>query len=409
MEEPPDILAVAESPTATPADGDDERGAYRRQWFLGVIGFVVVAVALGGLFFRVPYVALVPGAARDTEPLIEVEGIDAFPSEGELLFTTVRVRQRPNIWEYLWLQVDDDSEVVPEELILGDRTPEQNRQFNLELMNDSKSIAIAVALEELGYDAVTSDGVVIVDVQPGTPADGILVPGDTVVAIDANPVNHTGDLVALLAQVSPGDSIGLTVEPFPNPTPGLTSDESTSDKPDSDDSIYDKPDSDEVARHKVTVVLGAKEEDPDAAFLGVVLSDRVELQRDFGFLVDIDSGSVGGPSAGLAFTLAVLDQLTEGELTGGTMVAVTGTIDAGGRVGTVGGVQQKTAAVRDLGVEVFIVPAGLGEDELEKIEERAGDDLDIIPVATLQEALDALGGLGGEVDAVEEYAAANLS
>ena len=107
--------------------------------------------------------------------------------------------------------------------------------------------------------------------------------------------------------------------------------------------------------------------------------------------------------------MAVLDELTPGELTGGASVAVTGTIDASGRVGSVGGVVQKTAAVRDLGVDAFLIPAGLPEEELERVFERAGDDLQVIPVEDLDDALEALAGLGGEVTAVEEYAATNLS
>jgi PDZ domain-containing protein len=159
----------------------------------------------------------------------------------------------------------------------------------------------------------------------------------------------------------------------------------------------------------VTVELGARPDDPDSAFLGVALSDQAEPVDDLGFTVDIDSGSVGGPSAGLAFTLAILDALTAGELTGGATVAVTGTIDVAGRVGAVGGVVQKAAAVRDMGADLFIVPAGLPEGELAEVMDRAGDDLKVVPVDDLEQALAALAQVGGEVAAVEEFAASNLS
>ncbi|MCP3989830.1 MAG: PDZ domain-containing protein [Actinomycetia bacterium] len=344
---------------------------------------MIAAVVVGGMMLEVPYVALVPGSARDTEPLLVVEGLEAYPSDGELLLTTVRVRQRPNLWEYLWLKVDDDAEIVSEDVILSGRTPDENREFNLQLMNDSKSIAIAVALEELGYDSIKSDGVVIAELVEGEAAESVLELGDTVVAIDGEPVVTTSDLIDLLAQAEPGDEITLTVESF---VPGV-----------------------EVEPHEVSVVLGSKPDDPDTAFLGVGPTDRVDINRDFDFMIDIDTGAVGGPSAGLAFTLAVLDQLTPGELTGGATVAVTGTIDVGGRVGTVGGVVQKTAAVRDLGADVFLVPAGLPQAELDRITDRAGDDLEVIPVEDLDDALAALAGLGGEVDAVEEFAASNPS
>jgi PDZ domain-containing protein len=390
------------------------------QWVAAMVGFVVAAAIVGGLLFKVPYVALVPGSARDTEPLLEVEGIERFPSDGELMLTTVRVQQRPNLWQYLWLQADDDADVVAEELILGDRTPDENRELNLQLMNDSKSVAIAVALEELGYEAIKADGVVILSLVEGTAADGVLEVGDTVVAIDDEPIATTGELVDTLAELGPGDEIVLSVERFdPDARFGTDDDAGTGDGDGDGDGGGDEDgdgadsESDMVEPapelEEIAITLGSKPDDADAAFLGVEPTDRVELIDDFGFTVDIESGSVGGPSAGLAFTLAVLDDLTAGELTGGHTVAVTGTIDVAGRVGSVGGVVQKTAAVRELGADVFIVPAELAPEELERVRERAGDDLEIIPVATLEEALDALAGLGGEVDAVTEFAASHPS
>ena len=334
----------------------------------------------GGMLVEVPYIALVPGTARDTEPLLAVSGVDEYPSDGSVLFTTVRVRQRPNLWEYLWLGFDDDATVVPEEQILGDRTPEENREFNLSLMTDSKQVAVAVALEELGYDAITTDGVVVQQLVEDTPADAALELGDTIVAIDGQPVATTSTLVDILGGRAPGDEIELTVEGF-----GAS------------EAIV------------VSVSLAENPDNPGAGFLGIQPADRVRYGTDLDFTVEIDSGSVGGPSAGLAFTLAVLDQLTEGELTGGSKVAVTGTIRPDGSVGAVGGVLQKTAAVRDLGVDTFIVPAGLAPEELEAIMARAGDDLQIVPVENLDQALIALGDLGGDVAAVEEFAAGNLT
>lgn len=360
-----------------PETPEEARRSIRR-WVFGMVGFVVVAAVIGGLLLKVPYVALVPGSARDTEPLLAVDGIDEYPSDGELLLLTVRFRTRPNLWEYLWLRMDDDAQVVPEENIFGDRTPEENREFNLELMNDSKRVAVAVALEQLGYDAVRADAVVVQQIEAGEAADGILQPGDSVLAIDGEPTPDTETLVEILGSHVAGDEIDLLVEPF-----GA---EDTKD---------------------VQVVLGDHPEKPGTGFLGIRPADRLKFNDEFDFLVEIDSGSVGGPSAGLAFTLAVLDQLTEGELTGGRNVAVTGTINAAGQVGAVGGALQKTAVVRDLGVDTFIVPEALGEAELTEMVERADGEIEIIPVATVEEALDALAGLGGDVGAIDEFAAAN--
>ncbi len=372
----------SEPPLIAPWRPETEEEARRsvRRWVGGMVGFVLISAVVGGILLKVPYVALVPGSARDTEPLLDVEGIEQYPSEGELLLLTVRFRTRPNLWEYLWLRADDDAEVVPEENVFGDRTPEENREFNLELMNDSKQVAVAVALEQLGYDAVQTDAVIVQQVEAGEAADGILEPGDSILAIDDQPTIETGSLVDILGELEPGDEIDLVIERF-----GV---DGTDD---------------------LSVVLGDHPDKPGTGFLGIRPADRLKFNDEFDFVVEIDSGSVGGPSAGLAFTLAVLDQLTEGELTGGRKVAVTGTINAAGEVGPVGGVVQKTAVVRDLGADVFIVPAGQGEAELAAATDRAEGEVEIVPVANVEEALRALADLGGNVAAVNEFAAANQS
>jgi PDZ domain-containing protein len=117
---------------------------------------------------------------------------------------------------------------------------------------------------------------------------------------------------------------------------------------------------------------------------------------DLPFDVEIDTAQVGGPSAGLALTLSIIDKLTEGELTGGLRVATTGTIDIDGTVGPIGGIQQKAHAVRRAGIDVFIVP----EDDAETAREVLGDSAEVIGVRTLDEAIDALGRLGGQTEAL---------
>lgn len=347
---------------------------------MGWVVFAVLAAGIvGGFFIPTPYVALVPGSARTTEDLVDVSGLEVFPSEGEVLFTTVRLKTRPSVWEYLWLTNDGDANVVPEEVIFGDRTPEENREANLQAMTDSKEVAVSVALEQLGYEAITPTGVFVADVVPDTAAEGVLERGDVLLEVDGIAVLSDSDLVEELQDREAGETVVLTVERH-------TTGES----------------------EQLEVVLGGRDDDPDVGFLGVAPQTRIEMNTELPFEVDIDSGSVGGPSAGLAFTLAILDQLTEGELTGGVEIAVTGTMAVDGRVGSVGGVPQKAAAVRDLGVDVFIVPRALGESVLAEVEERAGDDLQIIPVDDLAEALAALETLGGDTQAIEEFAAGNL-
>jgi PDZ domain-containing protein len=149
----------------------------------------------------------------------------------------------------------------------------------------------------------------------------------------------------------------------------------------------------------VTVELTSSPDEPERTIVGFLPFDtqRVELP----FELDIDTGRIGGPSAGLAFTLTLIDELTPGELTGGQNIAVTGTIQLDGSVGAIGGLRQKASAVSQAGVDVFIVPAAQGEADLERARRAGGEGLRIIPVATVDEALAALEELGGvPIDAV---------
>ena len=374
---PPGLAGAVPGDPAPPPSGRQRWNS--PLWYGIALGvFVVGCVVAVGFFVKTDTVALVPGSARDTEHLVELgEGVEGFPSDGEILLTTVRLRQPLSVWEQLWLGLDDDNRLIHRDVVFGDRTSEENTEINLQLMADSKQVAVAVALEELGYEAITSSGVVITSVQEGSAADGVVQPGEIVVAVDGGPTMMSSDLVDVVARLAPGTTVELTVLAL-----------------------------EDGAEEQRIVTLGAREDDPERAFLGVGLADNLAF-ADLGFDVAIDTGEVGGPSAGLAFTLAVLDQLTEGELTGGADVAVTGTMRPDGTVGAIGGLPQKVAAVRDEGLQTFIVPAAQPEAELELAEELAEGRVRIVAVENLEQALDALAELGGDVAAIDSFAAAN--
>jgi len=336
----------------------------RRPWAWWVAGITFLAVA-GALFaaftVRIGYFEFRPGSARPTRDLVAVgRGVDVYPPASELAFTTVSLRQS-TVASYLWAWFDDDVQVIEQEAILAGRSPSENRQLNLQLMDTSKQDAIRQALLALGYEVpVTIDGVVVVAVEPGSAAEGELEVGETVVSIDGEPLDELNDVARIMEPKRPGDTVTLGVEPL------------------------------QGEARTVDVVLGRSPDDPQRGLIGIQLQPR-SPSYEFPVAVDIDSGDVGGPSAGLAFTLAVLDVLTPGELTGGLDVAVTGTMEADGSVGDVGGVRQKTAAAIDDGYDVLLVPSG----ELDEARERAGDAIEVIAVDTLREALDALASLGG--------------
>lgn len=147
-----------------------------------------------------------------------------------------------------------------------------------------------------------------------------------------------------------------------------------------------------------SIVLGASSDDPSIAQLGVEVTTH-ELTADFPIDVVIDSGEVTGPSAGLAFTLGVIDVLTPGELTGGKLVATTGTINLDGSVGPVGGVAQKAVAARNAGVDLFIVPASEYDQALEQ-----SGDMQVATADTIEEAVAVLEAFGGSGTALDQVA-----
>lgn len=345
-----------------PAGGEPapERPPHRRWrgWGWWLLGAIVLAGLVGSAFVRLPYYALSPGRATATQDLVEVPDDLRNADEGEVLYLTVSLRRVTPLRALTgWL--DPDVEIVPEERILGSRTPSENREYNLELMDISKQVAIYVALEHLGYDVVVDGGGALVqEIDPSVPAAEVLEPGDVIVSAAGEPVVFSEDLREIVVGFAPGDRMVLGIE---------RGDEGERD---------------------VEVALADRGD--GTPMIGVATVTRTPVGFDFPIDVDIDSGRVGGPSAGLAFALGVLDVLTPGDLTGGGAVAVTGTIDPGGEVGPVGGVAQKAAAARSAGAELMLVP----EDEADEARAHAGG-LRVEGVETLDEALAALAELGG--------------
>lgn len=301
--------------------------------------------------------------------------VEQFPSESSVLFVTVtEPRQSVLSW---WVGRDEPAiEFLTEEQKFGLQTPEQRRVFSLESMRSSEQVAQFVALERLGYDVELVPGDVLVSqlvcLEPnddGTeclveaPSAEFLEPGDRLLEADGVVLEGVEDLTAVVSAKQPGDTVDLLIE---------------------------RP---EVGELRATVELTRSSTEPDRTIVGFVPFDtrRVILP----FELSIDTGRIGGPSAGLAFTLTLIDELTPGDLLGGRDVAVTGTIQLDGTVGAIGGLRQKASAVAQAGVDVFLVPAAQSEADIEAARVAGGDDLEVIPVATLDEALEVLGSLGG--------------
>lgn len=324
------------------------------------VGLFATAFVAGGLVAQ-PYYSFAPGNAYDTIAAVQVGGGQpTYAPDGDIFFLTVRL-PHISVLEGIVAWADRDQDVIPQRQILGGLSEAENRAAQAALMRGSASDAVAVALDRIGIArSPTGTGAIVTSVGPGTPAEGALDVADVIVAVDGAPVLTTDDLGELIGAHVPGDAIVLDVDGF------------------------------DGARRQVPVTLAARPDDPARGYLGVGSQAR-DYDPGSPFPIAIDSGRVGGPSAGLAFTLAIIDVLTEGDLTGGRRVAVTGTIEPDGSVGLVGGVAQKSAAAAAAGAEVMLVPTN---EEAEA--QRLGYDLEVVGVADLDEALAALEALGGD-------------
>jgi PDZ domain-containing protein len=365
--------SVAPRPMVPAAPPDPALAVRRRttSTVLLVAAAMLGAAVAASLWFRLPYYTLGPGSVRPTAPLIEIDGGSAFPPAEGVAFTTVSLDGRLTVWEALAAWLDPDVDVVSEDVVLQGRSPQESQQVNLQLMDDAKDTATQVALVELGLSSAA--GAEVVDVVADSPAAAVLAAGDVVTAIDGQPVTSSSSLVQAIGARRPGDQVRLALQRRPS---GDGTRESA----------------------EVNAVLAAADNQPAAPFFGVRVTTWYDVR--YPHPIQIDSGDVVGPSAGLAFTLGLVDALTPGELAGAQEVAATGTIRPDGTVGPIGGLEYKVDAVRKAGVHLFLVPASQTPGELAEAERRARDDVEIVPVRTLDEALAALREHGGQEPAV---------
>ncbi len=317
------------------------------------------AVVVGGPMSR-PYSVLSPGDATAGEPLVHIQGHPVYPHRSAVLFVTVNVSNRVSAAQALWAWIDPDQAVDPSNEVIGTHTQDEDFRQGVLDMRTSKEAAVVLALRHLGYQVPEIDrGALVYDVSRGTPAYGALKIGDTITAIDGAPIATVADLRRTLATHAPGDHITVSVGAFAPTT---------------------KVDASVGPSMSVPITLASAPDDPHKAFLGI--TPMTDAAFTLPFQVDIDTGAVGGPSAGLAFTLTLIDRLSPNSIVANHKVAVTGTIELDGKVGAVGGVPQKTIAVRRAGADIFLVPSS----EYKQAKANAGK-MRVVKVDTLDQAL----------------------
>lgn len=332
----------------------------RNMAWLVPVAVLVVVLAITSVVFtfrRTDQVAVRPGSVEQVPSRIAVSGADVFPPESEIALVTVTVSQRLTIWQRIGAEFESGVDIEPERTFTGDSTRSELRRLNELRMETSQHTAIVVALEHLGYEIPRhASGVIVAEAMTGAPAEQVLERGDVIVGIDGVTVGDLEDLAEVLAAWSAGQTVVLDVE---------------------------RADGGRV--ESVPLELIASPDDADRALIGVSVRERIDV-GEFPVEITIDSGAIGGPSAGLALTIGVIDLLTPGELTGGRKVAATGTIAFDGSVGAIGEVDQKAIAAVRAGVDLLLVPTSNLGDALDHV----GDDIKVAGVASLQEALDAL-------------------
>lgn len=349
----------------------------RNMWWalpLLTIVWLITGAMITGALIRVNLWEVAPGSAEQVASRFSFDDaalkqIDRYKTSSPVLFVTA-YGSKLSALDALVGVLDPDVDVLTRDEKFGAITPSEQQRLGFQAMTTAKQIAEYVALNRLGYDVSIAYGKLIIEqlvcekVPRPKSACLQLDLGDTITAFDGVEIPVLSDLFPLMADYAPGDIVKVTVRPHKS-SASLTKE----------------------------VELIASPDDPGRTIIGVWPADTRTVKLPFE--VGIDTNLIGGPSAGLAFTLALLDELTPGELTGGIKVAATGTIDGDESIGAIGALRQKTVAVKASGAKVFFVPSSQSREELDAARRVAGSQLRIAPVANLGEVLAILKEMGG--------------
>ena len=302
----------------------------------------------------VPYAAEGPGpmfntlGEQDNVPVVEISGEPVDETAGALEMTTVSVRTNMTLAQAMgrWLTTGDT--LVPiEQVFPPDMSEKEIEQSNQQAFTSSEAAATVAAMNHLGRPVQ----IVVADTIEDSAAVDHIEAEDVIIAVDGQPVDQPGQVQEQVRAKSPGEEITLTV----------------------------RRGGDEVEE---TITLGENPHESGVPMLGILMTS----EPTDGIEVEYNLQDVGGPSAGMIFSLAVIDKLSPGELNGGRLVAGTGTISEDGTVGPIGGIVHKVRAAEEKGTELFLAPA----DNCTEAISRDHGDMVIAKVTTLDDAITAM-------------------
>jgi Lon-like protease len=327
-----------------------------------LVACLLLVLAAVTVFLPVPYVTMSPGPTVNVlgdsgnRAIIDVQGHRTYPTKGDLRLTTVSVTnptRKIGLGLALRAWFDGRRAVLPRKVVYpDDQTPEDVEQQSTVEMVSSQDTAIAAALTELGYKLPLQAEVLAVT--KGSPAVGKLKARDLIREINGTKITTVKQVAAAVQKTGIGKTATFVVR-----RDGETK--------------------------QVRIKAKASPDDPKRAVVGV----QIGTGYDFPFPVSVRlSEDIGGPSAGLIFSLGVYDTLTPGSLSGGADIAGTGTIDERGRVGPIGGIQQKIVAASEAGAKIFLVPP----DNCDSAENADvdKDDIKLVKAATMHSAVESL-------------------
>ncbi|MBV7292492.1 YlbL family protein [Corynebacterium sp. TAE3-ERU16] len=306
-----------------------------------------------GIDLTVPYAAEGPGPTFDTlgeyrgEKVVDISGAELDETEGNLDMTTVEIRTGMTLAEAVRRWLSEDTLVPIDHFIRPGETLEEVSQRNEVLFSSSESAATIAAMTYLDKPLQVR----VVGVAEDSAAEGELRDGDIIRSVDGTAVTLPIEVQEAVRGKKPGDRIRLEVDR-------------------------------EGGDRAVDVTLGSHPDQPDVPLLGVMM----DATPADGITVNYNLEDIGGPSAGMMFSLAVVDKLSEGPLNGGRFVAGTGTISVTGDVGSIGGIVHKVRAARDAGAEVFLAPSANCAEAVS----RDHGDMAVLKVDTLAEAIDQM-------------------